>query len=86
MTSIGLLLHLQVFLAGRAEVHHHRGAAVVASIISLASAGTACIIAGVASAVIAAWVGYLYNPRCWVEVKVTYGGSVAGGNSCWKVA
>ncbi|MGY1844978.1 hypothetical protein [Modestobacter sp. SYSU DS0875] len=52
------------------------GSAAVATLVCLATAGTGCIVATGAAAVIAAWVGIYYNPSCWLELRLTYAGAV----------
>ena len=62
------------------------GTGAVAVLVCAVSAGTACWVAGVAAAVIVAWIAEFYNPTCWVEIRLTYTGRFAGGNRCWKRA
>jgi hypothetical protein len=62
------------------------GVGTVVVLVCAATAGVGCVVAGLAGVWIAAWISEFYNPRCWVEVKLTYSGSPVGGNRCWKVA
>jgi hypothetical protein len=60
------------------------GVAAVAPVVCYVSAGTACLVAGLAAGAIVAWLAVNHNPRCWVEFKISYTGKVKNVNPEWR--
>ena len=59
-------------------------AGAVVALVCAITAGVGCIIAGFAGGTSVARIAYYYNWACWMELKVSYRGSIQGFNRYWR--